>query len=120
MSPASGGTPPPSGSGLSATETDRDPGLQPERTRLAWRRTTLSCAVTAVLALRQVLREDGGTAGIMAVVITAAVFLGFLALAQARIQSLGAPRPPVLAAGAAAATVVCTTALALLGAALLR
>lgn len=47
-----------------------DPGLQPERTELAWRRTTLSLVVGAIVALR-ILPAALGTWSI------AAVFAGF-------------------------------------------
>ncbi len=52
-----------------------DPGLQPERTRLAWRRTLLALAVGSVLALRVLPERVGSWAYAIAVV-------GFLAAAD--------------------------------------
>ncbi|MDJ0344564.1 DUF202 domain-containing protein [Streptomyces sp. PH10-H1] len=97
---------------------DRDPGLQPERTRLAWRRTTLSCAVAAVLAGRQAIHRGLSAVGIVGVALGALVWLVFLLVAQHRIRRMDAPRPPPLCSRAAA-VVGCTVALAVFGAAVL-
>ncbi|MFJ4921479.1 DUF202 domain-containing protein [Streptomyces sp. NPDC088725] len=94
----------------------RDPGLQPERTRLAWRRTTLSCTVTAVLAVRQATRHGGTAGGLTAAALSALVWLGFLAVAHRRMVTLSTaapdPLPPrPLPVQAAIATAVCTVCL---------
>ncbi|MFD9354942.1 DUF202 domain-containing protein [Streptomyces sp. NPDC060031] len=91
----------------------RDAGLQPERTRLAWRRTTLSCSVTAVLALRQVLRGSGSGVEIIGAAGIALLWLAFLGVAHRRMGALAADRPPALAPRAALAAVACTVALAM-------
>ncbi|MEU6481815.1 DUF202 domain-containing protein [Streptomyces sp. NPDC047017] len=97
----------------------RDPGLQPERTRLAWRRTTLSATVAAVLAVRTALYGGATAAGIAGGALCCALWLGFLLVAQARIRGLGrSAAPPALSPRAAAAAVLCTTALAVCAAVL--
>ncbi|MFD9790759.1 DUF202 domain-containing protein [Streptomyces sp. NPDC059070] len=90
----------------------RDPGLQPERTRLAWRRTTLSCTVAAVLAAKQTLRHGTGAAELVAVSLGALVWLAFLVVAHRRIQALTrTARPPLLRGTEAVAAVACVAAL---------
>lgn len=100
-----------SGPGPSPAE-GRDAGLQPERTRLAWRRTTLACSVTAVLALRQALRGSGSPVEVAGAAVIVLLWLAFLGVAHRRIRALAAHRPPRLAPRAAAGATLCTLALA--------
>ncbi|MFJ9551680.1 DUF202 domain-containing protein [Streptomyces erythrochromogenes] len=97
---------------MSVPGTDRDAGLQPERTRLAWRRTTLASSVVAVLALRQALRGSGAATEVAGAAVIALIWLAFLWVAHRRIRALATGRPRVLGARSALAAVGCTVALA--------
>ncbi|GGU62429.1 DUF202 domain-containing protein [Streptomyces bacillaris] len=98
---------------------ERDPGLQPERTRLAWRRTTLSATVVALLAGRQALHSGATPAGLVAAALSAAAWLGFLAVAHRRVQRLGVARPEPLAPRGALTAALCTVAFAVFAVAML-
>ena len=97
----------------------RESGAQPERTRLAWRRTTLSFAVAAALAVRSVLARDAGPAAYAAAALGVLNWLVLLRLAHHRIRALAGAAPggsdgrPLLAAA------LCTLAMAALGVVLL-
>lgn len=70
----------------------RDAGGQEERTRLAWRRTTLAFALTLVLAARgAVMADSGALVGGLAVAFAALVWAAFLVLAHRRMVSLAGP-----------------------------
>jgi hypothetical protein len=104
---------------LPAGAEDRDPGLQPERTRLAWRRTTLAGTVAAVLAAKTALHEGPSTTGALVCALCGVLWLGFLGLAHLRIRALATARPVALGPRHATAAALCTVALAVCGAALL-
>lgn len=98
---------------------DRDPGLQPERTRLAWRRTTLSGTACAVLGVKTALHGGSSPANLVACALCCALWLGFLYLAHHRIRTLASTdRPSALTPRHATAATLCTVALAACGAAL--
>ncbi|WP_037870567.1 DUF202 domain-containing protein [Streptomyces sp. SPB074] len=87
----------------------RDPGLQPERTRLAWRRTSLSATVAGVLALKAALAHGvplAWAAGVVPVLL-------LLALAARRARDLAAPRPGPLPPRYALLAACCAGTLAL-------
>lgn len=87
---------------------------------MAWRRTTLTCAVVGVLAGRQALVGGSRPVAILAVALIALLWLAFLAVAQRRIQAMGVPRPRALSPRAAMAAAWCTVVLGALGAGVLR
>lgn len=95
------------------------PGAQPERTRLAWRRTTLTFAMANALAMRSALQDPGPVAyGAAALGVLA--WLGFLMVAHHRIRAL-TDRAPAAASGLSIlAAVLCVLTSAFLGMGFLR
>ncbi|MEV6815160.1 DUF202 domain-containing protein [Micromonospora sp. NPDC051296] len=67
----------------------RDPGLQPERTRLAWRRTALTVTVVAMLTIRLALA--GGRAGAPLAVLAILGWAATVALCWRRATGTGVP-----------------------------
>ncbi|MFF2008732.1 DUF202 domain-containing protein [Streptomyces sp. NPDC058195] len=98
---------------------ERDPGLQPERTRLAWRRTTLSCTVVLALAVKQALHAGAGPAALVAVSLSALAWLGVLRVAHLRVLGMRTARPRPLAVRGALTVTGCTVALAVFATAML-
>ncbi|SDX90240.1 protein of unknown function [Micromonospora pattaloongensis] len=68
----------------------RDPGLQPERTRLAWRRSALALTGVTVLALRLAI-----TRGTLGALLAAATLLGWATLVVVGSRRIAALRTPV-------------------------
>ncbi|MFG3705218.1 DUF202 domain-containing protein [Micromonospora sp. NPDC047670] len=95
----------------------RDPGLQPERTRLAWRRTALALTVVMVLTVRLALTTApaGGTLG--ALVAGGAVLGWGAAVALCWRRATGAGPDPVRGR-ALPLVALATTGFALFGAVL--
>ncbi|WP_327313992.1 DUF202 domain-containing protein [Streptomyces sp. NBC_01235] len=97
----------------------RDPGLQPERTRLAWRRTTLASTVASVLAVKAALHGGVSVFGVVTGALACGLWLAFLLIAHHRIRALAAtPSPAALAPRHATAAVLCAVATAVCAAAL--
>lgn len=119
---------------MTATNLSIDPGRQPERTWLAWRRTALAMTVVTCLAIR--LGLAGGTVGALVAVVWVVGWAGLIVLlrpwrsgpprrfpstaasARTRARSTsgsGTPRPPAAPGRALALAAAVTVGYAGLG-----
>lgn len=71
-----------------------DPGLQPERTALAWTRTVLALIVNAALLVRTPLLQAGAMSWVVWAALCAAAIV-LLSVAQRRGGQFRRQRPPV-------------------------
>jgi uncharacterized protein DUF202 len=110
-----------SGGGDAPDTRGGDPAAQPERTRFAWRRTTLTFALAVALGVREALYGGGGASATEAAAAALGVlaWLMFLVLAHRRITDMRADRPAGMGAGTVRAAVLCTLAMATVGVVLL-
>ena len=97
----------------------RDPGLQPERTALAWNRTAMVGIVNAVLALRSGIANDQQLVMILGTILlgAAAAVMTFGALRRRNLTSAEpalAPSPAMMLATTGFALLACATAFAAL------
>jgi hypothetical protein len=90
----------------------RDPGLQPERTSLAWRRTLLALVVVDLLVWRSWARDGGPAAGAdlrglsALTAMAATVVLAGCGLVRGRELRRGFGAPPAVLMRCAAAAVI--------------
>lgn len=108
-----------------AARPPRDPGLQAERTALAWHRTSLALAANALLSLRAGLVSDQPLVlALGSVLVGAAAAVALMGARRKRAlladTHLTAPPPWMLAAVAAAALAACLTGLSGIVAAAMR
>jgi hypothetical protein len=117
---APGPTGPPGAPGTPGTRTG-DPAAQPERTRFAWRRTTLTFAVAVALAVRAALYGGDGASAPEAAAAAFGVlaWLAFLVLAHRRITAMREDRPAVMGPGTVRTAALCTLAMTTVGVILL-
>ena len=91
-----------------------DPGASAERTRMAWRRTGLTAAAAALLALRPAFDPDAGFAHTLLAAAAMGGWAVMMALAYRRSRWLKA-RPPVPGRRAILAYAMFTVGFAVIG-----